>query len=495
MPEISSDQGVQFPLVDGRRSTQHTARTVFAESTRPLAPDVAERIQHSRDWHKKYVAELSAIEKLSAGSSKAAQLVAENGLHALHQQMVFRRGAEEVPLAHALDERGTKPLDASTTITGSGERTGQLGIPYRGRLLTGLDLGRQLDDWVARGIVEPSCAEAVRLLDANPDWLDLRDLTIALVGAAAEMSPLTPLLGWGATIAAVDLPRPDVWNRIAATAHGSGGTVLAPARNSSSAPGADLLTQLPEIRDWLAALETPLVFGNYAYADGATFVRVAAAADALAADLLASGTADSLAYLASPTDVFAVPHHIIETARDGGGVRRRGRRFGTPIRAISGGKLFTPNYREVVDSEEGTRFGLADSVVPQQGPNYALAKRLQRWRAVVARNTVVTSANVAPATRTRSVVKNRILAAAYAGAAPYGVEVFETETSSALMAALLVHDLRNPDAGAHPDSRLAHPLELFSDQAAHGGLWTLPWEPRSVLPLAAVGGLVGRMGA
>jgi hypothetical protein len=60
------------------------------------------------------------------------------------------------------------------------------------------------------------------------------------------------------------------------------------------------------------------------------------------------------------------------------------------------------------------------------------------------------------------------------------------------MAALLVHDLRNPKAAAHPDTVLSHPLGLFVDQAAHGGLWRLPWEPRSVLPLAAVEGLIRR---
>jgi hypothetical protein len=154
--------------------------------------------------------------------------------------------------------------------------------------------------------------------------------------------------------------------------------------------------------------------------------------------------------------------------------------------------MFTPNYRTTVDSEEGERFGLADSIVAQQGPNYALAKRLQRWRAVVARESVVTSANVAPATKTTSVMKNRILAAAYNGAASYGVEVFDVDTSSTMMAALLLHDLRNPGAVANPQTPLAHPLGLFVDQAAHGGLWRLPWEPRSVLPLAAIEGLLRR---
>src|SRR6185436_17606823 len=96
--------------------------------------------------------------------------------------------------------------------------------------------------------------------------------------------------------------------------------------------------------------------------------------------------------------------------------------------------------------------GICDSLVAQQGPNYALAKRLQRWRATVARaNGIPVSFTVAPPTRTRSVVKNRALAAAYAGAHVFGVEVFEPSTSNALMAALLVHDLRKPKPPlAHP---------------------------------------------
>jgi hypothetical protein len=85
-----------------------------------------------------------------------------------------------------------------------------------------------------------------------------------------------------------------------------------------------------------------------------------------------------------------------------------------------------------------------------------------------------------------------VLAAAYAGAASFGVEVFEVETSRALMAALLLHDLRNSSGAAQPKTELRHPLELFSEGAAHGGLWRLRHEPRSVLPLAAVEGLVRR---
>ncbi|MFP5369769.1 MAG: hypothetical protein ACLGI3_03350, partial [Actinomycetes bacterium] len=93
------------------------------------------------------------------------------------------------------------------------------------------------------------------------------------------------------------------------------------------------------------------------------------------------------------------------------------------------------------------------------------------------------SANVAPATSTRSVTKNRLLAAAYAGARSFGVEVFAPETSRVLMAALLVHDVRT---GGRP---VGHPDDLFVQQAAHGGLWRVGYAPRSVLGLAALRGL------
>ena len=481
------ETGVLFPLVDGRRSTQTTARAVFAEATRGCAPDVARAIDASQKWRRDYVARLVDIEAASAGTPKNALLIAADGLAAVHERMVFARDGEEVPVAQAIATMG-RPRFETQTIVGTGAHPERLTIPYRGHTLTGDELQRQLDRWVIDGVIERSSAEALRLVLSNPDWLDASDLTVALVGAAAEMGPLPALTAWGATVLAIDIRRSDIWDRIRGLAQAGSGTVHMPTDTTKRGTlGADLLTETPEIRSWLDGFDGPLVFGNYAYADGAAFVRVATAADALVADLIRTRPSTSLAYLASPTDVFAVPGELA----DGPHVRgKRGRVMRMPLRAASLGKLFTPNYQRVVDGEDGRRYGLADSVIPQQGPNYALAKRLQRWRAVLARQTVVTSANVAPATKTRSVTKNRVLAAAYAGASSYGVEVFEPETSNALMAALLIHDLRNPAAAANPATDLAHPLDLFVDQAAHGGLWRLPYEPRSVLTLAALEGML-----
>ena len=62
----------------------------------------------------------------------------------------------------------------------------------------------------------------------------------------------------------------------------------------------------------------------------------------------------------------------------------------------------------------------------------------------------------------------------------------------AIMAALLVHDLRNPESSANPDVPIAHPMQLFVDGACHGGLWRSPYSARSVLGFAAVAGMFER---
>ena len=93
------------------------------------------------------------------------------------------------------------------------------------------------------------------------------------------------------------------------------------------------------------------------------------------------------------------------------------------------------------------------------------------------------SFKVAPPTRTRSVVKNRALAAAYAGAHRFGVEVFEPATSNMLMAALLVHDLRT-GAPAQPTAVAGRGVRRRARRAVAAA-----YDPRSALGLAA---LLGR---
>jgi len=224
----------------------------------------------------------------------------------------------------------------------------------------------------------------------------------------------------------------------------------------------------------------------HAYADGARHVEITAAADALVAELLASRPGSAFAALATPTDAYLVGADIVEDARRAWSRRRLRALAQAPLRAAARGRLFAPAYATPLQGEDGRVWGMANVLVPQQGPNYALAKRLQRWRGVVAQQAGhAVSFNVAPAGWTRSVTRNRVLAAAYAGAHRFGVEIFAPETVRVLMAALLVYDLNRP-ARRPPD---VHPEALFVHGAAHGGLWRSPYEPRSVLPIAALAGL------
>jgi len=313
---------------------------------------------------------------------------------------------------------------------------------------------------------------------------------VIALGAGAEVGPLEALLRWGARVTAVDLPSPPVWERVLQLARQGSGELLVPVTRKAPVPlqadsgdeaiarwaGVNLVREVPDAADWLAGLDGPLVLGNYVYADGAANVAVSAAVDALTLRLQAGRGDMALAFLATPTDVFAVPPDAVAYSVRGYAARSRTAKLaGRPLRAVSRGGLLRRAYVPGADP------GICDSLVPQQGPNYALAKRLQRWRAAVARDAGTTvSLNVAPPTRTRSVTKNRTLAAAYAGAHRFGVEVFEPATTRVLMAALLVHDLR----AAGPVH--AHPWQDEAHDAAHGGLWRIAYAPRSALGLAAL---------
>lgn len=476
--------GVVVPDVAGVRSTSAVGRAVVADALRAVDPVGARAAESATVWRRDYLLHFRRLVEAGLLSREAALGIARDGLASLHARMRFATAEGERPLAEAFTpDLAGQPL-ATATVTGRGSAQRELVLPYHGERLRGAELSRQLDRWVAAGVVEPSCAEAVRLVADNPDWLDLAGRRVVVLGAGAEMGPLTALLRWGAEVIAVDLPRPALWQRLVDTANRYAGRLRVPVAGDPAGPdlarhaGADLVHEPGRIATWLAGFDGPLVLGNYVYADGAMNLRVAMAVDALTEHLMARRADLALAFLATPTDVFAVPADAVDEATrryaQASGVGRIRR----PLRMLSGGRLLARSYPPGADP------GVNDSLVPQQGPNYALAKRLQRWRATAARaaggDVCLT---VAPATRTRSVLRNRLLAAAFAGAHRFGVEVFEPATSNTLMAALLVHHLRTaPPAQPYPWQDEAY-------AAAHGGLWRQPYAPRSVLGIAVLLGI------
>ncbi len=476
--------GVDFPEVDGRRSTTSTGREVVADALRPVDPIGANAAAREPDWRKNYLPHFHRLVEASLISPQAAHEIAEAGLSSVHERMRWVDASGDQPLSRATAD-GEAP--GTEDVHGLGDPDHTLTLPHRGERRSGDRLWQLLSQWVADGVMEPSARDAVGEVMHHPEWLPLAGRTVVVLGAAAEMGPLRTLLRWGATVAAVDLPRPALWTQILGAVEGTAGRLIVPARPGgeplAERAGLDLIHDVPAATAWVSGLPGDLVIGNYVYADGAVNMRVSTAVDALTQAVCTQRPtgAVALSFLATPTDVFAVPGDAVAASITAYAHRRTSKVLRGPLRTLSGGRLLQRNYVPGQDP------GINDSVVLQQGPNYLLAKRIQRWRATSARAAgVPVSFSVAPPTRTRSVVKNRALAAAYAGAHRFGIEVFEPGTANTLMAALLVHDL----SAGRPSQE--HPWQDEAYAAVHGGLWRAAYDPRSALGLAALMGAMSR---
>lgn len=501
MAEDKAEQielGVLFPRTDlGERSTTATNKAVFTAAAQPINPQLAADIEAEPNWRHNYPQHLRKLVASTLGHTADAITMAEHGLQALHDQFEFVTEESTFRIYDALNELDRFELHTAVVSGNGSGATQQVVIPHHGELLAGDVLLQKIADWEVRGIIEPSHGDALRRVQAHPEWLDLSDLYIVLLGAGAEMGPFEGLLAWGANVLAVDLDRPAVWEHLIAHARQSKGTLHIPLRvpyrdgmtdaELAHHAGCNLLTETPEIAQWLLAFEQPLTLGGYAYLDGQLHVQVAMAMDGIMTHVTAARPHTTLAFLPTPTDVFMIPSSAAKMAQTRFQERSLSKLWQEPLRTLSGHRFFEPNIEQLYRLADGRAAGITDNLVLQQGPNYALAKRLQQWRALVARSQgIPVSTNVAPSTRTRSVVKNLALAAAYGGADWFGVEVFEPETSNALMATMLVHDLRYDGSVANPETVLAHPLDLFTEGANHGGLWRVAFASRSVMEIAAL---------
>ena len=304
--------------------------------------------------------------------------------------------------------------------------------------------------------------------------------------------PLEILLAHGANIVAVDLNRAGIWRTLIAKAKASCGTLTFPLDEVpltfpaddawlAAHAGADLFQDTPKVIDWLlnrdALADVPrdsqLTVGNYTYLNGGLHVQLSLACDSIIAALCRARSNTAVAFLCTPTDC-----HVIEPAAF---AAAEANHAAAPLwqRAFEAlGMLRKNSARAMVVEARGTKAGtlqLVDGLVVAQGPNYALAKRLQHWRAVLAHgagHTVAT--NVAPSTATLSVVQNAMFAAAYGGFHKFApMEVMYQHTSNAVMGALLIHDIRNPKAAANGRNaaQLDNPMQLFTHGAFHGGVW------------------------
>lgn len=465
-------QGVHFPT----NNTTATARSIVAKSLHTVSPIVSLEAANESDWRMGFGEYFRYMVQAGLDSPEAARSIATAGLTSLHEEMRFN----QQPLANVIAnpvptfEFGTKEIRGTETASST------ISVPYRGQSLQGTKLIDQLRNWRGRGLVTSTFERAVEEVLDHPEWLSLEGDTIVMLGALAETAPLRHLLTWGADVIAVDLPTQVAMRQLSGLAESGAGRMRLPVRPESlggNAPvGANLMVEFPEVAHWLSRFDERLSLAHYYYTESAAYLQLAAAGDALDQIVSAHKPDTGVSYLLSPTASYAVGAYEIGFSTRAYSQETMWWRM--PARLVSGGRLLQPNY------PDEAALGICDSTIPQQGPYYALSKQIQRWRASMAvANGRTVSVNVAPLTFTKSLMSSKALLAACTGATRFGIEVLEPETSQALMAILLVHDMR---AGRR---RHREPWREELNAAVHNGLWTSAYSPRSVLTLAAVAGI------
>jgi hypothetical protein len=532
--------GVSFPAdARGVRRTTGPAKSVWAAAALGLGNEegaaLAAELLAEKDWrhgYAKYAVRLAELQSVAPPARCVASC--EAGLTAAAETFQWlREDGSCVSLRDAMDApgralsteivRGGGGEDGADTAKGADAMTIER---ERERLFGDAAIARARG-WAEDGCVEPDVVDALESLRArSDDWAgaDLGDTLFALLGGTSELCPLVPLLRLGAHVAVVAREGAKLEEAVSEAARSETGTLYVPltetnSSNSESRRGADLAARAPEIRAWLesvfaAGTISRVVVGAYAYADGEAHVRAT-----LASDLVLAGLHKTLgpsrvaaAFLSSPGTAFPIPRAAWRHAkgRERDAEANEGAFHWRKLVGLVCGGGFAPNCRaplartriDTTDRSMSETSELAyvhDGHVILQGPNYALAKTLQNWRAVACgANGVATSANMAPGSRTKSMRHVKAVAIALEGQKHFPpLRPFDADETRETMASLALRDL-----GADRDARLgraapekkksdeknAHPMDVFGRHAVHGGTWRCPWSVDSIGRASMVAG-------
>lgn len=495
MAASTGNMGVAFPTDEkGARSTTTAAKAIWAAAVagvgaEGLGDSVAERLKGEKDWRHKYPQHLSAIGDLACNSKANALTIAKQGLDAIHAAFEFERDGQTMKFSESMES-----LRTNSFSTGRVEGTDQEGapapqMPYKGETLSGDALKAKVQQWSEYGTVEGSCAAAVGRVVDDPKMMDLSGKFFVLLGAGSELGPMNLLLQCGATVIAIRTRKAHAWRESIDFAKTTRGTLLFPVKEcepDSETPqheraGCDLLTEAPEIRNWLLEVVpqgADVTVGLYIYMDSDAHVRASVACDVIMNELRQKRGA-ALAYLPTPSVDWLLPA--------GARVDMDKNRADSPwwLRA-TGAPM--PSVSEVMCDGHMRTAHVLHGFVVAQGPNYALAKTMQNWRAMLAREDgTVVSATIGPPSRTYSVMHNKtmkVMLDAMGYMAP--CESFDAPTASALLSLLLIEDLQNKSSLAHPGTEMAHPYLLFADKAAHGGGWRTGFDIEASTSLSVV---------
>ena len=451
-----------------RRSALEVLHALLADAAAsfPEALAAAEPPAEARVFRRTYPDVLPSFEAARLASRERVE-IARHIVTALRDFVFWQDDSGSRPLHEALSEAAAPlPLEArcfaeepgwSPSLVYGGERWDAARLPELGALLVG------------RSVITPAAGDALawissEALDAGA--LRLTGRKIAVLGGGAEMAPTRLWLEAGADVLWLDTAAPPrSWFDAAAMS----GRLYWPAGN------ADLLTQPREVLATLLAFAdgTPLDLGLYAYAPGqARELRLTASMNALV-NALPQELVASVTILVSPT----TPTEL--SAQDKAAMRARieGRPAWEALCARAG-LLGRGGGSAAVGDAAATR-----TVVAIQGASYQAAQYLGKiltaecWArygpvGAAGPQPLRVSANSAAITRTRS-LDHPVFAAAFGGAAAFGVETLVPRQSRRINGLLSVHDWLQPA------------LPIPGAVRVHGGIHTLPYPLGSALRVAA----------
>ncbi len=452
------DTQISLPRVNGRISSTALTRAMV-EHAGGDDPSLKRALRDVKIWRKDYrqaFVDLSRLDDPRVGVDAATR-----GLAFLDNAVMTTDGTK---LGQIEPET---PAAREETVVGTGQLDHEFHVPYKGKKLKNSDLAKQLEKWQSKGIITPGAVMKLTALIEDPTLLDLRDTTVGIIGVGAELAPVRFFLNHGATVAGVARASSKRLGPLVSEASSLAGTLYL-----SPAEAGDVVSNPGAVAGWLRNHDVDLVMDTL-YAPGTQFLLGALGVDCVMR-ILGEDRDILTAYLGSPSDAYLLRDVPDRDAGTQGGTTSGGTTSGGASGAL---RKLIPGLGRTPAIRGGVFNGLLDV----QGPNYAAAKRIGRWRATVRHaEGLPVSYNIAPMAKTRSVLTSKMLRAAYRGMEKMGLEPFDVDTSTAIMGALLIYDLRAQQRGETLTA------DFLVSSAVPTGMWKQRTEPQEILPKAVL---------
>ncbi|CAJ1966531.1 unnamed protein product [Cylindrotheca closterium] len=427
---------------------------------------------------------------MASASNEQALDMAQAGIDALHSLMIYRLDSHTaVPAKDAFVVTSSYEKLRTVHIQGTQEIDSsdfQLPLVNPANIkeeLYGHGACAQVDAWQQYGVLETSAsvyAKTALVSRSLPSVAHRKKF--CLLGCTSELGPARSLLL---------IPGAEV---LGVCRGGEKYTSLlqyvearSPVTTRLTVPenGADILTQGPEIAQWIldqTKSEDTLVLMPLAYADGEMNVRLCVAMDLIMQRITRQRRKAIVYQYSTPTQVLVLPPMAASAAQNRLGKRPTWEKFTS---SLSLGNWLQPSL-----PESNNDYCILNGIATAQGPNYILAKTLQMWRCMIAyyRDDLCVSAPFAPICRTRSVVAYKSIAIVLEGMHHFEpMLAFDASVASSLMCAIMMSQIQVVNRPV-PDMD-ENPFTLFWDGSAHGGVWTCPYTLESI---STVNWMLGR---